>query len=167
MAFGDEIRARMSVLRQRGVRIPEVIEKVHTAATMRAIETAIEYTPPDEKVSEGTNTTTGEMQSHWAQDSDAVPRKTGAEYTTVLANSVDYASYVNDGHRMDKHFVPGLVLNPYSGLLEKVDPDMGGIMVGTKTKYVPGVHAKEYATLVWENEVERTLDIEIKAVMGD
>ena len=38
---------------------------------------------------------------------------------------------MNDGHRMDKHFVPGLYVNPASGLLRaydrKTDIDSDGL----------------------------------------
>lgn len=56
-----------------------------------------------------------------------------------LNNDKQYASFVNDGHRMDRHFVPGLVINPGSGLLEFNPDGTGGIVVGTRTAYVPGL----------------------------
>ena len=52
---------------------------------------------------------------------------------------MEYSSYVNDGHRMDRHFVPGLYVNEESGLLEYDPQERAGIVVGTKTSYVPGV----------------------------
>ena len=73
---------------------------------------------------------------------------------------MEYASYVNDGHRMDKHFVPGLYLNETSGLLE-YDPGKRsevGMMVGTKTKYVEGLHMTDAATETYKQTVKTEAD---------
>ena len=84
------------------------------------------------------------------------PQESGGKYTTLLANNKDYASYVNDGHRMDRHFVPGLYVNPSSGMLE-INPDgSGGLVVGTQTSYVPGLHMEEAA----QEEYHRTVAAE-------
>ena len=77
---------------------------------------------------------------------------------TVLANNMEYASYVNDGHRMDKHYVPGLMVNPFNGMLERVPPDAGGIVVGTKTTYVEGLFMTDAA----KEEYQRVLKEESK-----
>lgn len=63
---------------------------------------------------------------------------------------------------MDMHFVPGLIINPYTGLLERVDPSLGGIMVGTKTKYVRGLYMKETALSNYRGTLERELIREVK-----
>ena len=60
---------------------------------------------------------------------------------TELNNHMQYASYVNDGHRVDKHFVPGLIKN--GSLLERSPDGSGGLMVGTKTTYVKEIHEAE------------------------
>lgn len=112
--------------------------------TKQAIAVAQEKTPPTGDLS-GTNTRTGELKAHWATDSRTKPVVEGNTYTTELANNKEYASYVNDGHRMDRHFVPGLYVNPYSGQLEYDASAKVGMMVGTKTSYVPGLHMKEAA----------------------
>lgn len=57
---------------------------------------------------------------------------------------------------MDKHFVPGLYLNEASGLLE-YDPGRRGevgMMVGTKTKYVEGLHMTDAAVEAYNQTVE-------------
>ena len=81
----------------------------------------------------------------------------------MLANNKQYASYVNDGHRVDKHYVPGLINN--GGLLERVDPDVGGIMVGTKTTYVPGLYMKEKAIGKYRSVVRKELDRRVRERM--
>ena len=61
---------------------------------------------------------------------------------------------------MDKHFVPGLYPNPYTGQLE-YDPgrrDEVGMMVGTKTTYVPGLHMTEAGIEAYDQTVRRELE---------
>lgn len=142
--------------------LPEVkarIEKACRDATIRAVEKATELTPPTQNDLRGTNTRSGEMKQHWATDSQINPSVSGTTYTTTLANDKQYASYVNDGHRMDRHFVPGLYVNPESGMLE-YDPSRNvGLVVGTKTPYVPGLfmadRAKEEYKRVLRQELSR------------
>lgn len=64
---------------------------------------------------------------------------------------------------MDKHFVPGLVINEYSGLLDKLEPSAGGIIVGTQTQYVEGLYMREKA----EAAYKETLDKELKQRLED
>lgn len=143
---------------------------IQTSAVREAVRTATEMTPPDADLS-GAGTRTGEMKSAWATDSiiAPLPVTTNGETSLMsrLANNKDYASYVNDGHRMSKHFVPGLMVNPYSGMLERVDPEMGGLTVGTKTHYVPGIHMADYAKLIYSDSVERQLSALLSMLEND
>lgn len=75
---------------------------------------------------------------------------------TALANNQEYASYVNDGHRLDKHFVPGLYVDG-DGLLSRDPGRPGGMMVGTRTSYVPGLYMKEKAGERYRETVEAEL----------
>nr|DAW43747.1 MAG TPA: putative tail component [Caudoviricetes sp.] len=140
---------------------PELEKRISGAArdaTLRAIEKATELTPPTQGDMRGTNTRSGEMKQHWATDSDPTPKRSGDTLKTVLANDKQYASYVNDGHRMDRHFVPGLYVNPSSGMLE-YDPSKNvGIVVGTKTQYVPGLYMADAAKKVYQETVKAELD---------
>ncbi len=156
--LGDALRKCLAELEPRQPMIQQRLRQISMGATMRAVEEAIENTPPngDEK-DRGAGTITGELAQHWADDSQVELMDSGGEYRTVLANNVQYASYVNDGYRMDKHFVPGLMVNPESGLLERVDPSMGGITVGTKTTYVPGLYMKEKAVDKYREVAEAEL----------
>lgn len=152
---------RVRQLRQAQPQIDAKIVSACRGAALRAIEKAVELTPPAGGLS-GAHTRTGSMKQHWASDSNANPVKKGKRYQTVLANNQEYASYVNDGHRMDRHFVPGLYINEESGLLE-FDPERrGGILVGTKTKYVPGLYMAEAA----EAEYIRVLQMELADIGG-
>lgn len=98
------------------------------------------------------------MKESWATSSKAEPMggalSGGKEFHTILANDKEYASYVNDGHRMDRHFVPGLYINPYSGMLEYAPGADVGIVVGTKTAYVPGLFMVDEAKKVYQETVQ-------------
>ena len=140
--------------------LPTLEKKIANAcenATLRAVEKATELTPPTQNDLRGTNTRSGEMKQHWVTDSRTKPEVSGSKFTTYLANDKEYSSYVNDGHRMDRHFVPGLYINPYSGLLE-YDPNADvGIVVGTKTSYVPGLHMVDAAVETWRETLSKEL----------
>ena len=159
-SFGSQIRKRLAELRKAGESIPDIMYEVAEGATIEAVRVATENTPPNGSAIAGTNTRSGQMAQHWELDSQTKPVMTGASAQTILANDMQYASYVNDGHRMDKHFVPGLIEN--GGLLERVDPDVGGIMVGTKTTYVPGKYMKEKAIGKYRSVVRKELDKRVR-----
>ena len=143
-----------------GQNVPKIMEEVAEGATIAAVERATELTPPNGAAISGTGTRSGEMAEAWTVDSVTKPVMTAASARTALANNMQYASYVNDGHRMDEHFVPGLIKN--GPLLEKVDPKMGGIMVGTQTKYIKGKYMKQAAIGRYRKVVRMELDRRIK-----
>ena len=130
------LEERIAQLQDVEARFPGELTAIAKGATIRAVEKAAELTPTTLDDLSGTNTRSGDMKQHWASDSKVTPVKRGDTYVTELNNDKQYASYVNDGHRMDRHFVPGLVINPESGMLEYNPNGKGGIVVGTKTKYV-------------------------------
>ena len=124
------LEERIAQLQDVEARFPGELTAIAKGATIRAVEKAAELTPPTLDDLSGTNTRSGEMKQHWASDSKVTPVKRGDTYVTELNNDKQYASYVNDGHRMDRHFVPGLVINPESGMLEYNPNGKGGIVVG-------------------------------------
>ena len=151
------LEQRMEQLKAMQPKIDGKIASAAQNATLRAMEKAAELTPPTAKDLRGTNTRTGEMKQHWSSDSKPKPTKNGGSYTTILANNMQYASYVNDGHRMDRHFVPGLYINPDSGMLELMPGAKVGIVVGTKTAYVPGLFMVEAAKEEYSRVVKTEL----------
>lgn len=159
-SFGSQTRKRFMELRRMGQNVPKIMAQVAEGATIAAVERATELTPPNSSPIAGTGTRSGELAQHWAIDSTATPIMVGRSVKTTLANNMQYASYVNDGHRMDKHFAPGLIKN--GAVLEKVDPQMGGIMVGTKTKYVKGKYMKQAAIGRYRKVVRKELDKRIR-----
>ena len=161
MSFGQATRKRFQQLRMMGQNVPKIIAEVSEGATIAAVEKATELTPPNGGAPiSGTGTRTGELAEHWSTDSTTKPVMTSGSARTVLANNVQYASYVDEGHVMDKHFVPGLIIN--GNMLEIVSPDKGGITVGTKTKYVKGRYMRKAAVGKFRRVVRIELDRRIR-----
>ena len=158
-SFGSQMRKRFEQLRKAGENVPKIMAEVAEGATIAAVETAVNNTPANGANISGTDTRSGQMAQSWQDTSITTPTVSGGTVSTVLANGMQYASYVNDGHRMDKHFVPGLTIN--GGLLEKTK-DNTGIMVGTKTTYVPGIHMKEKAVGKYRTTVRTELDKRVR-----
>lgn len=152
------IEERVTQLKELSPRVQDMILNAIKGAGDRAVQRAADLTPPVGGDMSGTNTRSGELKQHWESDSDTTPKKLGDTYTVLLANDKDYASYVNDGHRMDRHFVPGLYINPYSGLMEYDPSAQVGIVVGTKTSYVPGLYMVERAKDTFHWVLEDKLD---------
>lgn len=169
MSSAVSLQQRLQQLKKLQTDLPKVMSEAAQKATMRAIEAASDATPPKAGTGRGayigTNSLTGELKAHWAIDSDPTPKPTGDGYTTILANNMEYASYVNDGHRMDRHFVPGLYINPGSGLLE-YDPSANvGIVVGTKTAYVKGEFMTDKGIEAYRQTIQDELEQEIRRLM--
>ncbi len=160
MALGDGMKRRLAELERCFPDVQSRIADIAQGATLRAVETAAELTPPNTFGNgelRGVNMISGELAEHWESDSSCTP--TGADFVTVLANNMEYASYVNDGHRMDKHFVPGLYVDA-DGLLsmDLSEPKGAGLMVGTKTSYVEGLHITEQAIDKYDEVAREELD---------
>ncbi len=159
-SFGSQIRKRLEELRKAGQDVPKIMAEVAEGATIEAVRVATENTPPNDGTIAGTNMRSGDMAQHWAADSQTVPIITGSSVRTTLGNNMQYASYVNDGHRVDKHFVPGLIKN--GSLLERSPDGTGGIMVGTKTTYVKGKYMKQKAVGRYRKVVRTELDKRVR-----
>lgn len=168
------LQKRIQQLKKLQADLPSILGEAAEEATKRAVETATAATPPKEGTGRGsaysgTNTLTGELKAHWATDSRTQPvgggLTGGSEYKTTLANNMEYASYVNDGHRMDRHFVPGLYINPDSGLLEYDPAADVGIVVGTKTAYVKGEFMADKGIKEYQKTVRAILDKKISEAM--
>ena len=157
------LKERMNQLKANQAQLEQRIADACKGATIRAVEKAAEMTPVGiANPLAGTNTRSGSMKQDWATKSKWEPVKKGNSFVTELNNDMQYASYVNDGHRMDRHFVPGLVINEESGMLEFNPDGTGGIVVGTKTAYVPGIFMVDAA----KEEYRRVLRQELKDI-GD
>ena len=114
----------------------------------------------------GANTVTGELKQHWASDSQVEPVISGTTISTALKNDLPYASYVNDGHRLDRHFVPGLHVDEHTGLLE-YDPGLDvGIVVGTKTKFVKGEFMVDKGKEAYLQTLREELGVQVKELLS-
>ena len=160
-SFGSQIRKRLAELRQAQQDVPAIIDEVAETATTAAVEKAAENTPPNGGARiVGPNLRSGDMAQSWATDSITTPNRG----KTLLANLQQYASYVNDGHRVDKHFTSHLAIEG-GQLVGKPDGD-GGLVVGTKTQYVPGLYMKEKAIGVYRDTVRRMLQQKVREVLS-
>lgn len=148
------LQERVEGLKQAQAQLPDLLADIAQEATQRAVEKAAGLTPPTGGDLSGTNTRTGELKQHWAADSEIIPVRQGSDWVTILANDKEYASYVDQGHRMDRHFVPGLYVNPESGLLEYDPAAKVGLIVGAKTPYVPGVYMVDAAKEEYRRAVQ-------------
>lgn len=169
MSFGDAIQRRADLLRRRGADVDRIFRETAKGAARRAVAAAQDKTPPTAEDMGGVNTRSGQLKQHWATDSKTAPDVRphpggGVEYAALLKNNQQYASYVDRGHRMDKHFVPGLVINQVTGRLERVEPSQGGIMVGTKTFYVQGAFMTDAGHKAFEETALRELDRTVREV---
>lgn len=166
MSYTVTLQRRIQQLKKAQADLPNILYKTAKGATIRAVEAAMDATPPKKGTGRvpGTNTVTGELKEHWATDSITEPMggalSGGSSFTTFLKNSMEYASYVDQGHRMDKHFVPGLYVDENGQL--NYDPEAKvGLVVGTKTRYVKGEFMVDKAREAYEKAVLTELDKEI------
>ena len=174
MSHTVTLQQRIQELKKLQADLPKIMEEAARAGTQAAVQAAADATPPKAGTGRGsaysgTNTLTGALKQHWATDSKTEPMggglSGGSQYVTFLKNNQQYASYVNDGHRMDRHFVPGLYVNPDSGLLEYDPAANTGIVVGTKTKYVKGEFMTEKGVEAYRKTVREMLDKAIVEAM--
>ena len=168
--FGAETRRYLKRLHKAGAKVTDIIAEAAEVATIAAVETAAAHTPPNGGAPiKGTNTRTGELSQHWANDSITQPMglalSGGGTAVTMLKNNLQYASYVNDGHRMDKHFTSHVAIE--NGMLVGKPDGTGGLMVGTKTSYVPGLYMKEKANGKYKTTVRYMLKDAVKRAMSE
>lgn len=154
---------RIKELQKLNADLPKILASAAKAATQKAVEVAAEATPPKAGTGRGgyigKNTLTGELKQAWAKDSVVEPLQEGQSLVTVLANNQQYASYVENGHRLDKHFVPGLYIE--NGLLARHADGSGGLIVGTKTHWVKGEFMAEKGKAAYHQAIARLLQKEI------
>lgn len=163
MSYTVTLAQRIQQLKKAQADLPNVMHAAARDATMRAIEATMDATPPKAGGDRlpGVNTVTGELKAHWKTDSVTEPQKVGSRYVTYLANDMEYASYVNNGHRMDRHFVPGLYVDE-NGQLNYDPAAKVGLVVGTKTTYVKGEFMVDKGKEAYQEALKNILDAEIE-----
>ena len=169
MSYQVSLQRRLQELKKAQQSLTPTLIKVAKGATQRAVEAAAAATPPEkgDKTGRlaGPNMLTGKLHDSWAAASVVEPRVSGGKYQTELNNEMDYASYVDQGHRLNKHFVPGLYIDE-NGQLARDLTGKVGLVVGTKTKYVKGEFMVDKAKEAYEKAVLTELDKEIKKLFG-
>ena len=169
MRYTVNLQKRIQELKKKQADLPAILENVARRATEDAIQATKDATPPKAGTGRdpyrGENTVSGKLKDHWGNDSETTPVRNGNRFETVLGNNVNYASYVDKGHRLDEHFVPGLYVDPRTGILTRNPDGKGGIVVGTKTKYVKGEFMADKGKAAYEESVLKQLDMEIKRLM--
>ena len=159
--FGAAVQKRLDELKKAQADIPRIINKVAEAATIAAVDKATEMTPPNGGAAiAGVNARTGDLALHWTLDSVTRP----VNGKTELVNSMQYASYVDQGHRVDRHFTSHLAIE--GGKLVGKPAGDGGLMVGVKTDYVPGRYMVDAAKKKYKSEVKRMLAIEVRRALS-
>lgn len=161
MSYQVSLQKRLQELKKAHENLPEALYQVQKNAAQRAVEAATEATPPKAGRLAGPNMLTGELKQHWATDSQVEPDVSGNKLTSYLANDKEYASYVDQGHRLNKHFVPGLYIDENGQLARDLTAKVG-LVVGTKTKYVKGEFMVDKAKEAYEKAVLAQLDDEIE-----
>lgn len=102
-----------------------------------------------------TSSVSGDAKAKWQTTNS---KKIGNEFIAKLYNNSKYIGYINNGHRMNPHFVPGeWVGNEY-----KYDPKAKtGVIMGAKTKYVKGKFMLEKASGIAEKHLLKMLATEL------
>lgn len=160
-SFGSQIRKRFAELRKTGEDIPKIMAEVAEGATIEAVRVATDNTPPNGGAAiGGTNTRSGQMAQHWTTDSRTKPIMTAHSATTYLKNNMQYASYVNDGHRVNEHFTSHVAIE--GGVLVGKPNGDGGLVVGTKTSYVKGLYMKQKAIGKYRSVARSELDKRVR-----
>lgn len=165
MSYTVSLQQRIQQMKKAQADLPNIVYKTAKSATIRAVEAATAATPPEkgEKTGRlaGPNMLTGQLHDSWAEASVVEPKVSGNKYQTELNNRMDYASFVDQGHRLNKHFVPGLYIGE-NGQLARDLTGKVGLVVGTKTKYVKGEFMVDKAKEAYEKTVLAELDKEIQ-----
>ncbi|MDR3564809.1 MAG: HK97 gp10 family phage protein [Negativicutes bacterium] len=164
MAFGDGLRDMVTRYKGYQKELTAAVPQQLRLTTFFIIARAKALTPPTD--AEGYNANAvGDLKAHWDSDSIATVVSTGDAHTTVVANNLQYASYVENGHRMDQHFVPGLFIVDGQLVYDASMASVGGITVGTKTKYVRGIYMLEQAMREGESHLQQGMRRVLLAAM--
>ena len=152
------LEERIRQLRQAKTQIPGILARAGMNAALRAVEKAVEETPPTVNSLRGTNTRTGEMKQHWVTDSRPRPVRQGDSYVSELNNAGSYR--LVDGTSSSSCCQYTLPHHSAPASLEFNPDGTGGIVVGTRTAYVPGLFMVDKAV----EEYRRVLREELKGL---
>lgn len=117
----------------------------------------------------GFNVINNSLQESWHAEYKPIRNKKHFGKIT-LTNSKSYAAFVQNGHKVKKHFVPWLYKDGMGTLSYETDHNqpMFGLVVGTKTPFVKGVDMVTPAVKAFnrsfDESVRKTLDKHLNAI---
>lgn len=124
------------------------------------VQTAKDHTPHEgDGKKRGFNVISNSLQDGWHADfiADKDSNKVG---TITLTNDKSYAKYVQNGHKVSRHFVPWLYKDGMGTLSYETDhgQPLFGLVVGTKTPFVKGVDMVGPAIKAFNEALEEKSD---------
>lgn len=126
-------------------------------ATQAAVNMARQRTAPNDGIPRGENMVTGNMNDHWESDSKVIPVDRGDSFATELNCKVSYASYVNHGHWLYRHFVPGLYIDGNQLISRTYKPGIGLIVAKGGKKWVQGRFMEDAAIKEYRDVLQAEL----------
>lgn len=139
--LSDKLKAFAEQTKKQQKELLKGIEKNARIACKAMEQAAKEHTPHSgDGKKRGWNVISDSLQEAWvAEYSPSQSKKTLGKVT--LSNYKSYAKYVQEGHRVSKHFVPWLYKDGAGTLSYETNHNqpLFGLVVGTKTKFVKGV----------------------------
>lgn len=141
--LGEKLKKLMDSLPEKREQIISGIKQNISDAADVAVLAARQASPhPNDGKRRGFNVVTGELAAHWSWKYDDGGSSASNKLfgTVYLYNDTSYASFVQNGHVMHKHFVPWLYIDAMGTISYETNHNlpMFGLVVGTKTRYVEG-----------------------------
>lgn len=126
-------------------------------ATQAAVNMARQRTAPNDGIPRGENMVTKNMEGHWETDSKVIPVDMGDRFVTELNCKVSYASFVNHGHWLYRHFVPGLYIDSNHLISRKYNSNIGLIVAKGGKKWVQGRFMEDAAIKEYKDVLQSEL----------
>lgn len=145
MAYTFELGKKLQQLAKSSLECQKTLSKAfeqNIEQACEAMEEAAKAATPHEGDGKqrGFNVINNSLQESWK--AEYKPTKSKRHFGKItLTNSKYYAAFVQNGHKVKKHFVPWLYKDGMGTLSYETDHNQPvfGLVVGTKTPYVKGV----------------------------
>lgn len=137
--LGKQLKKYSALMKGASAKLKNAMKRNAEKACESAERAIKEKTPhPGDGKPRGQNVINGALQQAWK-----VRFETGSSNVfgiVVITNEKPYAKYVQEGHRVAKHFVPWLYKDG-SVLSREINHEQSlfGLVVGVKTTYVKGI----------------------------
>lgn len=145
MSNGFDLDKKLKVLADNAKSMSKSVRKQITKDVLEAcdimVQTAKEHTPHEgDGKKRGFDVISNSLQDGWNADFET--SQNSKEVGTVsLTNDKYYAKFVQNGHKVKRHFVPWLYKDGMGTISYETDhgQPLFGLVVGTNTPYVKGV----------------------------